>query len=60
MTGTMDTALETLANYRSNNTRASNEVVQKGKLVLQKKSALKSLGDERKFGHRSTAIMREN
>lgn len=42
----LDKALETLANYRANNTRASNDTVQKGRLILQKKSALKKLGDE--------------
>lgn len=43
---TLDTALEALSNHRTNNSSASNQIVQDGKLVLQSKSGLKKLGDE--------------
>jgi len=42
----MTSALENLANFRANNTRASNQIVQQGKPILSNKSAIKKLGDE--------------
>lgn len=38
--------LATLAEYRSKNVRASEEIVQRGERVLRIKGALKRMGDE--------------
>jgi hypothetical protein len=40
----LSTALETLANYRAHNTRASQDIVDKGKLLLN--NTVSKLGDD--------------
>ncbi|KAJ3746431.1 hypothetical protein DFH05DRAFT_1523023 [Lentinula detonsa] len=45
MLASLPSALQTLANYRIHNTRASKEVVEKGKVLLDAKTA-SSLGDD--------------
>lgn len=47
-------ALFTLANYRSHNSRAAQDTVAKGELVLRSGSASR-LGDEGAFSHCSAA-----